>query len=203
MNTNSIVTKDHKDAASYQKIQLLFSIISISLNLFVPIIFFISGASEKLRDFSNGIYNIFEITVLIYLVFFCLLLLVIQFPIEFLSGFIIEKKFKLNKQSLKSWIWDWIKASLMSNSFIILIVLGIYWLLENQQSFLWIWASISLSVLIIIFSALVPIFFLPLFYKFELLEEGELKTRLLKLAKKVGTNIEAVYVWHLGKKTSK
>ena len=81
MNTNSIVTKDHKDAASYQKIQLLFSIISISLNLFVPIIFFISGASEKLRDFSNGIYNIFEITVLIYLVFFCLLLLVIQFPI--------------------------------------------------------------------------------------------------------------------------
>ena len=203
MNTNSIVTKDHKDAASYQKIQLLFSIISISLNLFVPIIFFISGASEKLRDFSNGIYNIFEITVLIYLVFFCLLLLVIQFPIEFLSGFIIEKKFKLNKQSLKSWIWDWIKASLMSNSFIILIVLGIYWLLENQQSFWWIWASISLSVLIIIFSALVPIFFLPLFYKFELLEEGELKTRLLKLAKKVGTNIEAVYVWHLGKKTSK
>lgn len=203
MNTNSIVTKDHKDAASYQKVKLFFSIISIVLNLFIPIVFFTVGASEKLRDFSSGIYNVFEITVLIYLIFFCLLLLIIQFPIEFLSGFIIEKKFNLNKQSLKSWIWDWVKASLLSNSFIILIVLGIYWLLENQQSYWWIWASVSLSILIIIFSALVPIFFLPLFYKFELLEESDLKTRLLKLAKKVGTNIEGIYIWHLGKKTSK
>ena len=41
-----------KKSTQYQKIKLYFSIISAIINLIVPVIFLISGGSEKLRNLS-------------------------------------------------------------------------------------------------------------------------------------------------------
>ena len=55
-------------------------------------------------------------------------------------------------------------SKIIGNTFIILIISGIYWLLKNQPQFWWIWSSIAAIIIILILSALIPIVILPIFY---------------------------------------
>jgi STE24 endopeptidase len=128
---------------------------------------------------------------------------IIEFPLEFYSGFIIEKKFGLGKVSVLGWLWDWTKGTLIQTVLGVAIISGIYLLLRLQPENWWIWAAIAAVFLMVIMMALVPVLLLPLFYKFEPIPEGELKDRLFTLADRIGTRVRGVYVWHLGDKSSK
>ena len=203
--TESIIqlSPDKKQSTRYQKIKLYFSVISGIINLIIPVIFLISGGSEKLRNLSVDFGYNYHVTILIYMAVFSLGLVILHFPFDIFSGFIIEKKFKLSRLSIYGWLIDWAKGTFIGNTFIILIISGIYWLLKNQPQFWWIWSSIAAIIIILILSALIPIVILPIFYKFEPIEEGRLKNRLFKLTNKIGTKIQGVYIWHLSEKTSK
>ena len=43
----------------------------------------------------------------------------------------------------------------------------------------------------------------PIFYKFEPLENEELKRRLIVLSEQAGTRVRGVYKWHLSEKSKK
>ena len=50
---------------------------------------------------------------------------------------------------------------------------------------------------------LAPVVLFPIFYKFEPLENEELKRRLIVLSERAGTRVRGVYKWHLSEKSKK
>ena len=57
--------------------------------------------------------------------------------------------------------------------------------------------------LLALFAQIAPIVFLPLFYKFEPLENDNLKDRLIRLSAHAGTRVRGVYEWKLSEKSKK
>ncbi|MDG0867881.1 M48 family metallopeptidase [Candidatus Lucifugimonas marina] len=190
-------------ARSYQRTKLNMTIISMALNVIVPLVFLLSGGSEAIRNLAEGWTTIAALVVVIYLLIAGIGLQIIEFPFEVYSGFVVEKKYDLSKVNITSWLYDWLKGTLLQSALLIALISGMYWLLRSQPDLWWLWAAIGATILVIILMALVPVLLLPLFYKFEPIPEGELKDRLFALADKIGTHVQGVYVWHLGDKTSK
>ena len=175
----------------------------MGLNVIVPLVFLLAGGSEAIRNLADGWTTASALVVLLYLLVAGVGLQLIEFPLEIYSGHFVEKRFGLSKASIFSWLYDWLKGTLIQSILLVVIISGIYWLLRSQPEFWWLWAAIGTTILIIIMMALVPVLLLPIFYKFEPIPEGELKDRLFALADQIGTHVQGVYVWHLGDKTSK
>ena len=190
-------------AQKYQRIKLTMSVIGMGLNVIVPLVFLLTGGSEAIRNLVEDWTTVSALVVVLYLLVVGAGLQLIEFPFEIYSGHIIEKRFGLSKVSIVSWLYDWLKGTLIQSVILLVIISGIYWLLRSQPDLWWLWAAIGATILVIIMMALVPVLLLPLFYKFEPIPEGELKDRLFALADQIGTHVQGVYVWHLGDKTSK
>jgi STE24 endopeptidase len=194
---------DPEQARQYQRVKLTMSVVSMAINVIVPLVFLLAGGSEAIRNLVEGWTGAAAIIVVLYLLVIGVGFQVIEFPFEVYSGFIIEKKFDLSKVSFRSWMIDWLKGTLIQSVLLVVLVSGMYWLLRSQPELWWLWAAIGATILVIILMALVPVLLLPLFYKFEPIPDGELKDRLFALADQIGTHVQGIYVWHLGDKTSK
>jgi len=194
---------DPEQARQYQRVKLMMSVVSMAINVIVPLVFLLAGGSEAIRNLVEGWTGAAAIIVVLYLLVIGVGFQVIEFPFEVYSGFIIEKKFDLSKVSFRSWMIDWLKGTLIQSVLLVVLVSGMYWLLRSQPELWWLWAAIGATILVIILMALVPVLLLPLFYKFEPITDGELKDRLFALADQIGTHVQGIYVWHLGDKTSK
>ncbi len=191
------------NAGRYQRVKLTMSIVSMALNVVIPLVFLLSGGSEAIRNLAEGWTTASVLIVVLYLLITGVGFQLIEFPFEVYSGFIVEKQFGLSKVSIGSWLYDWLKGTLLQSVLLIVLISGMYWLLRSQPELWWLWAAIGATILVIILMALVPVLLLPLFYKFEPIPEGELKDRLFALADQIGTHVQGIYVWHLGDKTSK
>lgn len=194
---------DPAQARKYQRIKLSMSVVSMALNVIVPLVFLLTGGSEGIRNLVEGWTGVAALVVVLYLLVTGIGLQIIEFPFEVYSGFIVEKKFDLSKVTFGSWLYDWLKGTLIQSVLLVVLISGMYWLLRSQPDTWWLWAAIGATILVIIMMALVPVLLLPLFYKFEPIPEGELKDRLFALADQIGTHVQGIYVWHLGDKTSK
>jgi len=203
--STAIITKpvDPAEAQSYQRTKLTMSIVSMALNVVAPLVFLLAGGSEAIRNLAEDWTGVSALIVVIYLLVTGTGFQIIEFPFEVYSGFIVEKKFGLSKVSITSWLYDWLKGTLLQSVLLVALISGMYWLLRSQPELWWLWAAIATTILVIILMALVPVLLLPLFYKFEPIPEGELKDRLFALADQIGTHVQGIYVWHLGDKTSK
>ena len=191
------------NAGRYQRVKLTMSVVSMALNVVVPLVFLLSGGSEAIRNLAEGWTTNSALIVMLFLLITGVGFQLIEFPFEVYSGFIVEKQFGLSKVSIGSWLYDWLKGTLLQSVLLVVLISGMYWLLRSQPDFWWLWAAIGATILVIILMALVPVLLLPLFYKFEPIPEGELKDRLFALADQIGTHVQGIYVWHLGDKTSK
>lgn len=191
------------NAGRYQRVKLTMSIVSMALNVVIPLVFLLSGGSEAIRNLAEGWTTASVLIVVLYLLITGVGFQLIEFPFEVYSGFIVEKQFGLSKVSIGSWLYDWLKGTLLQSVLLIVLISGMYWLLRSQPELWWLWAAIGATILVIILMALVPVLLLPMFYKFEPIPEGELKDRLFALADQIGTHVQGIYVWHLGDKTSK
>jgi len=200
---NASDSGQREQARAYQSTKLRITLITLAINLVVPLVFLFSGGSEGLRDFSEGINSSQWVVVAIYLVVAGAGLQLLELPFEIFSSFVVEKRYKLLKNSFTGWLWDWVKGTLVQAVLLTALISAIYWLLRSQPDTWWLWGAISTTVLLLILMALVPIVLMPLFYKFEPIPEGELKDRLFALADRIGTHVQGIYIWHLGEKTSK
>lgn len=191
------------NARSYQRVKLTMSIVSMALNVVIPLAFLLSGGSEAIRNLAEGWTSSAALVVVLFLLVTGIGFQIIEFPLEMYSGFIVEKQFGLSKISIGRWMYDWFKGTLLQSLLLVGLISGMYWLLRSQPDTWWLWAAIGATILAIILMALVPVLLMPLFYKFEPIPEGELKDRLFDLADQIGTHVQGIYVWHLGEKTSK
>ncbi len=127
----------------------------------------------------------------------------VSFPLAYFSGYVIEHRFALSRQSLGQWVARHFKRFSLAVAFGAVMVFALYALFWFVGPWWWLAAAIGFFVVSIVLGQLAPVLILPFFYKIERLDSPELSGRFAQLAAESGLSIEGVYRMVLSDETAK
>ncbi len=114
-------------------------------------------------------------------------------PLQWLGGYWLPRRYGLLHQSLRRWLWDAAKAALIGAALGLLAVLTVYALLRVTPWW-WLWGAAIFLAGYTLLALVAPIWLVPLFYRLTPLPDGDLRARLLALARRVGVPVTGVFV---------
>ena len=126
-------------------------------------------------------------------------------PAALYSTFVIEEKYGFNKTTLKTFIRDRIigviLAILLGGPLLSLILWLFGFAASDPLTWLYVWGAVFLIQMILMYVA--PVWIMPLFNKFEPLEDGELKDAINDFASKEDFALQGVFKMDGSKRSSK
>jgi STE24 endopeptidase len=190
-------------AKRYGRIQRRAGVAGWILNAVLLAALLATGWSAVLRDAAYSVTAERALALLVYLGLLAVIFEVIGLPLDFYSGYLVEKRFGLSRMTLGGWVTDHLKGLGIG------AVLGagfgelFYWALARHPGTWWLWVSGAVIVFAVLMAQLAPVLLFPIFFKFRPLEDEELVKRVRGVAERAGARISTVLEWKLGEKTSK
>jgi STE24 endopeptidase len=199
----SPAAKDSPEARRYNRLQRRLSVADFVIGGAFLVALMVTGWSGWLRDLAlrRGFQNY---TLSLFIYFFLLLLLgkALGFGLDY-YGFRLERKFQLSNQSVRSWLWDEAKGFLVGLVMAAVIVELLYFMIRESPQHWWIITWAIFMGLFILLAQLAPVVLFPIFYKFEPLDNEDLRRRLVQLGERAGTRVRGIYRWKLSEKSKK
>ena len=124
-------------------------------------------------------------------------------PFSLYATFVIEQRFGFNKTSLTVWIKDRLKGLLLAVGFGAPLLAGVLAFFQYAGSSAWIWCWALVTVFMIVVQFIAPTWIMPLFNRFDPLEEGELKEAIMAYARAINFSLDDIYVMDGSKRSSK
>jgi STE24 endopeptidase len=197
------VRTDSPESHRYNRTKRWLGVADFALGFGLLILLVATGWSATLRDLAErGASQNYTFAVFLYVLMLMLISKVIGTPLEY-YGFRLEHRYSLSNQRLRSWLWDECKSFLLGLIMATIVVELIYLLMRHSPQNWWVIAWVVFMGLFVLMAQLAPVVLFPIFYKFEPLENDELKRRLIVLSERAGTRIRGVYKWHLSEKSKK
>ena len=194
---------DSAESRGYNRIKRWLGVADFGIGLAFLIVLLATGWTGTLRDLAyRGSAQNYTLAVFLYVVMLFVISKVIGLPLEY-YGFRLEHRYHLSNQRLRSWLWDECKSFLIGLLLAAVVVELIYFLLRQVPQHWWLIAWALFLALFVLLAQLAPVVLFPVFYKFEPLENEELKRRLIVLSERAGTRVRGVYKWHLSEKSKK
>lgn len=193
----------YNQSQKYTKVRTKFGFITSIFNLGILLAFWFSGGFQWLDELVRswqlgGIW-----TGLVYIGLLLLARSILSLPFSIYSTFVIEERFGFNKTTPKTFVLDLLKGLGLG------IVLGgpllagilAFFTFIDQYAWLYAWGAVTAFTLFIQFIA--PTWIMPIFNKFEPLEDGDLRQKIREYADKVNFALEGIYVIDGSKRSSK
>ena len=194
---------DTPEARRYNRIRRWLSMADLVLGFAFLVVLLVTGWSGALRDYAVQLApEQYSIQVFFYVLMLLVISKILAVGVDY-YGFRLEHRYHLSNQKLRSWIWDELKGWLLGLVLGTLLVELLYFTIRQSPQHWWIVAWFAFMALLVLFAQIAPIVFLPLFYKFEPLENDNLKDRLIRLSERAGTHVRGVYEWKLSEKSKK
>jgi len=194
---------DTPEARRYNRIRRWLGVTDFIVGLVFLIVLLATGWSDSLRDlaYRMGLQN-YSLSLLMYVVLLLAISKALGIGLDY-YGFRLERSFKLSNQKLGGWFWDEFKGFLVGLVMALIVVELLYFTIRHWSEYWWILAWALFMALFILLAQLAPVILFPIFYKFEPLENEELKRRLIMLGQRAGTHVRGVYRWRLSEKSKK
>jgi STE24 endopeptidase len=194
---------DTPEAQRYNRIRRWLGIIDFVVGLAFLVVLLATGWSGWLRDlaYRAGFQN-YSFSVFIYLVLLLVISKALGLGLDY-YGFSLERRYKLSTQRFRSWAWDELKGFLVGLVMGAIVVELLYFTIRQWPLHWWLLAWALFMGLFILLAQLAPVVLFPIFYKFEPLEDEELRRRLVVLGERAGTRVRGVYRWKLSEKSKK
>ncbi|MBV9574176.1 MAG: M48 family metallopeptidase [Acidobacteriales bacterium] len=194
---------DSDDARRYNRIHRWLGIADMGLAVALMVILLITGWTRVLRDLAYGAaFSHYALAAFFYLLMLMAIGKVLGIGLDY-YGFRLEHKFNLSNQRLRGWIWDETKGFLIGLLMATIVVELVYFTVRQFPQYWWLLAWAAFLVLMVLLAQLAPVILFPIFYKFEPLQNEELKARLVRLGEKAGMQVRGVYKWNLSEKSKK
>jgi STE24 endopeptidase len=194
---------DSPEARRYNHIRRVLAVSDFVAGLAFLIVLLLTGWTEWLRDLAlRHSFQSYALAIFIYLLLLLLIGKVLSLGLDY-YGFRLERKFQLSTQRIRSWIWDEAKGFLVGLVLAGVLVELVYFMIRQWPQHWWIIAWALFMGLFIAMAQLAPVVLFPIFYKFEPLENEDLRRRLVVLSEHAGTRVRGVYRWKLSEKTKK
>ncbi|MDW7980637.1 MAG: M48 family metallopeptidase [Verrucomicrobiales bacterium] len=117
-----------------------------------------------------------------------------ELPLDWYAVFRLEQRFGFNTSTLRIWVADKLKESLITVALLYPVAVVVVKLLEPGRGLGWFWAWVALMCVQVLIVIVAPVLILPLFNKFVPLSDGELRQRLIALAQRAGVRIRDIEV---------
>jgi len=200
---NSTVAADTPEARRYNRIHRWLEISDFVLGLAFLLALLLTGWNSVLRDWAyRAAFQNYTLSVFFYVFMLMLGGKVLGLGLDY-YGLRLERRFQLTTQKTRLWLWDEVKGFLVA-----LVLAGftaelLYFTIRQSPQHWWLIAWAMFMVLFIVLAQVAPLILFPIFYKFEPLENEDLKQRLVRLSERAGTRIRGIYKWNLSEKSKK
>ena len=194
---------DSPEARRYNRIRRWLEISEFVIGFAFLIFLLVTGWSGTLRDFAYRLgFQNYSLAIFLYVLLLFLISKVLGIGLDY-YGFRLERRFKLSNQNLRAWIWDEFKGFLVALVLGTIVVELLYFTIRQWPQHWWMLAWALVMVLFVVLAQLAPVVLLPIFYKFEPLDNEDLRRRLVVLSERAGTRVRGVYRWKLSEKSKK
>ncbi len=119
---------------------------------------------------------------------------IIELPLDWYSTFRIEQQFGFNRMTLRLWLADMAKGSLVGALIGLPLAAGILWIMGNSGGLWWLYAWAAWVAFNLVLLVLYPTVIAPLFNKFEPLPDEALRTRVQALMQRCGFAAKGLFV---------
>ena len=200
---NSTVAADTPEARRYNRIHRWLEISDFVLGLAFLLALLLTGWNSVLRDWAyRAAFQNYTLSVFFYVFILMLGGKMLGLGLDY-YGLRLERRFQLTTQKTRLWLWDEVKGFLVA-----LVLAGftaelLYFTIRQSPQHWWLIAWAMFMVLFIVLAQVAPLILFPIFYKFEPLENEDLKQRLVRLSERAGTRIRGIYKWNLSEKSKK
>ncbi len=193
----------YEKSLEYTRTRTVFGLTASGFMLTVTLAFWFSGGFGALDGIVRGWELPFPWDGLAYIGILTLARSVVSLPFGIWSTFVIEQRFGFNKTTPATYAADLLKSALLGGVIGGGLVTGVLVLFEWAGPGAWLacWGFGTVAVLVIQYVA--PVYLMPLFNKFTPLDEGELKTKILAYASRIGFPLQGIYVMDGSKRSSK
>lgn len=119
---------------------------------------------------------------------------ILDLPLSWIRTFKLEQRFGFNKSTLKIFIMDFLKNTLLALLIGAPMVLLVLWIMANAGTYWWLYVWLTWLVFSLFMMWAYPAFIAPLFNKFRPLENQDLKQRIENLLERNGFTSNGIFV---------
>ncbi|MHA1544752.1 MAG: M48 family metalloprotease, partial [Alphaproteobacteria bacterium] len=161
------------------------------------------GISRKMRDLGQKLTKFKFIHNLGYVAQYLIVSAVIAFPLTWYVGFIREHQYGLATQTFGPWFMEQ-----MIGLGVTIVIFGValsllYKLIAWKPKDWWLWGGAGTAVFFLFVITISPVFIAPLFNEYKPLDEGELRTEILAMARANQVPAEEVYWFDASEQTTR
>lgn len=199
--SSRLVDADDDPGIRHSRLQLTWGLIATLWSWIVLAALLLSGLSPRLRDAAAKLAGNRLGSVIPYVVVLTVVTTILDWPLAFYRGFVIEHEFGLSNQTVWTWLEDSAKGlslAVVSN----LVVFGtVYLFIRRCPRRWWLCFSSLVIVVAIIGTAVYPLIIAPLFNEFQPLGDEDLKHQVLSLADSADVEVADVLQMDMSRQT--
>ena len=189
-----VTEEEYKKSILYNTDRIKFQVFTALFGSVVLVIFTIGGLLNYL---TQVVMDMTSSNVLGAVLLGLLLIIVeeiISIPISIYSTFVIEERHGFNKTTRKTFVTDIFKGLLISGALSSILYATVIFIIISAGDLWWIYAFAAVFTLQAIIFFLYPVLIMPLFNKFEPLDDEQFKKPIEKLLEKVDFKSKGLFV---------
>ena len=200
--SKTVTLAAHQKAADYTIAKTRFGLLELAIGAAVLLGWTLLGGLDALNGSLLQLMGPGMAQQIALLVAFVLIGGLIDLPLAWYQTFVIEERFGFNKMTLRLWLADLVKSSLVGALIGLPIVALILWLMGAAGTRWWLWAWAVWMGFNLLLLMVYPTFIAPLFNKFKPLDDEVLKGRVTALMQRCGFAAKGLFVMDGSKRSA-
>jgi len=194
---------DYNKWLEYYMAKFKFSMIVNTLDVIVFVGLLVFGVFPLIASVSENVFGETELQIVMFMgLYYGITFLLGLYP-SYYNNFVIEETFGFNKSTKKTFALDKVKGLLLTALFGGGLIYGLATLYYTVNSMFFVYAYVSLVVIVLCINALYVKVFVPMFNKLRPLEDSDLKTQIEEFAKSVGYEVSKISIIDASKRSTK
>ncbi len=192
--------RDVYDAERYQKSQeytrtkTRFGLVPETFQLVVLLVFWFAGGFAWFDAWTRGLGFGPIVTGLVFMGVLGVARMLLGLPFRWYGTFVIEERFGFNKTTPRTFWADLVKGLALSVVLGAPLLAGILWFFEATGAAAWLWCWGLMTAFTVVLQFVAPTWIMPIFNKFQPLDDGELRSAVMDYAGKVDFPLEGLFV---------
>ena len=199
---DNISLEDHQKAADYTTTKVKFGRLPLFYEVILLLLWTLGGGLDWLDQNILTLELSPIMTGITVILVFSFISSMLDLPFSIYNTFVIEEKFGFNRTTVKTFISDMVKGSLLGLIIGVPLLYVILWLMEQAGDPWWIYTWLVICGFSLFMMWIYPTWIAPLFNKFEALEEGKTLDRINSLLNRCGFNSNGIFVIDGSKRSS-
>lgn len=190
----NVTQQAHEKAALYTVAKAQNGLVSLLIGSIVLLAWTLLGGLHLLNQITLEWLKPGLVQQIVLILAFSFISGIIDLPMSWYQTFVLEQKFGFNKTTLKLWLQDMLKSSLVGLVIGVPLLAVVLYFMESMGNMWWLWTWVFWMSFNALLMLIYPTFIAPLFNKFAPLDDENLKNRVAALMQRSGFSAQGFYV---------